>query len=997
MELTTDQALQQGVAAHKEGKLQDAERLYRAILKSQPNHPDANHNLGLLAVAVDKPIEAIPLFKLALETNPQIEQFWLSYIGALITLERFDEAKLVLVEGEKSGVSAEKLDALNQRLQGSIPNDTNKTAKGRTLTEERKAQDSSSSTTPPQDQLNHLLVHYQANRWEEAEELAILLTQQFPDHPFAWKVLGAVLQQTGRVNESLLPMQESADLSPQDAEAHSNLGVTLQELGRLDDAEASFRKAIALKPDYAAAHSNLGVTLKELGRLDDSEASFKEAIALEPDFVEAHYNLGNTLKELGRLDDAEASYKEAIALKPDYAEAHYNLGVTLQELGKLDDAEASYRKALALKPDHIEAHSNLGVSLQELGRLDDAEASYRKALALKPDYAEAHNNLGVTLKELGRLADAEASYREAITLKPGYAEAHSNLGVTLQDLGMLDDAETSYRKAIALKPGYAEAHYNLGVTLEAQGRLGEAEVSYRKAIALKPDYAEAHSNLGSTLKAQGRLDDAEASYREAISLKPDYAEAHSNLGVALQDLGRLDDAEISYRKAIALKPDLAGAHSNLGNMLQELGRLDDAETSHRRAIALEPDCAEVHYNLGNTLKDLGSLGDAEASYREAISLKPDYADAHNNLANTLKELGRLDDAETSYREAIALKPDFAKAHHNLAIEKKFSSKDEQFSQMQSLYHDPATSEKNRCRICFALAKAHEDLGEFARAFQLYAEGNALRKKELGYNKAQDKLLFECLKANGQQISSAVAPEIVGPECAPVFIVGMPRSGTTLVEQIISSHPLVTGAGELSFASQFGSSLAVGQAPINAETLKTFRGEYLDALKRCSGGNAVVTDKMPHNFRFLALINAAFPKAKIIHVKRDPAAVCWANYTQYFVNDSLGYCYCLDDTLYYYRLYQDLMEYWRLVLPNRIYDLHYEVLTENQEEETRKLIAHLGLEWDDACLSPQDNTRSVATASNVQVRQQVYQGSSERWKRYKPYLNGALDCLGVDNQ
>ena len=466
MELTIDQALQQGVAAHREGKLQDAERLYRAILKSQPNHPDANHNLGLLALAVDKPIEAIPLFKLALETNPQIEQFWLSYIGALITLERFDEAKRVLVEGEKSGVSAEKLDALNQRLQGSIPNDTNKTAKGRTLTEERKAQDSSSSATPPQDQLNHLLVHYQANRLEEAEELAILLTQQFPNHPFAWKVLGAVLQQTGRVNESLLPMQESAGLSPQDAEAHSNLGVTLKELGRLEDAEVSFRKAIALKPDYAAAHNNLGVTLKELGR----------------------------------LDDAEASYKEAIALKPDYAEAHYNLGVTLQELGKLDDAEASYRKALALKPDHIEAHSNLGVTFQERGRLDDAEASYRKALALKPDYAEAHNNLGVTFKKLGRLGDAEASYREAITLKPDYAEAHSNLGATLKELGRLDDAEASYKDALALEPDYAEAHYNLGVTLQELGRLDESISAYVRAIELKADFVDAYFNLGSALE-----------------------------------------------------------------------------------------------------------------------------------------------------------------------------------------------------------------------------------------------------------------------------------------------------------------------------------------------------------------------------------------------------------------------------------------------------------------------------------------------------------------
>ena len=155
--------------------------------------------------------------------------------------------------------------------------------------------------------------------------------------------------------------------------------------------------------------------------------------------------------------------------------------------------------------------------------------------------------------------------------------------------------------------------------------------------------------------------------------------------------------------------------------------------------------------------------------------------------------------------------------------------------------------------------------------------------------------------------------------------------------------------------------------------------------------------MPHNFRFLGLIATALPEAKIIHVKRDPAAVCWANYTQYFVDDSLGYCYSLDDVLHYDELYQDLMQYWCLTLPNRIYDLQYEVLTEHQEEETRKLIAHLGLEWDDACLYPQDNKRAVATASNVQVRQKVYQGSSEKWKRYQPYLNGALDHFNADNK
>ena len=294
MELTIDQAVQQGVAAHKEGKLQDAERLYRAILQAQPNHPDANHNLGILAVAVGKPLEALPLFQLALDGNPQIEQFWLSYIDALIKLERFDEAKRVLVEGEKSGISEEKLDALNQQLLGSTPNETNRTAEGQTLTEERKAQGSSSSATPPQDQINRLIEHYQASRLEEAEVLATSITQEFPKHPFGWKALGLVFKQMGKLNESLLPMQESVGLSPQDAEAHYNLGNTLQQLVRLDDAEASFRKAIALRPNLAEAHVNLGITLQELGRLDGAEASCRKAIALKPGYAEAHRHLAIT-------------------------------------------------------------------------------------------------------------------------------------------------------------------------------------------------------------------------------------------------------------------------------------------------------------------------------------------------------------------------------------------------------------------------------------------------------------------------------------------------------------------------------------------------------------------------------------------------------------------------------------------------------------------------------------------------------------------------------
>ena len=272
MELTVDQALQQAVAAHKEGRLQDAERLYRAILQAQANHPDANHNLGVLAVAVGKPLEAITLFKLALEANPQIEQFWLSYIDALIKLERFEEAKRVLVDGEKSGVASQKLQFLHQQIPKSPPSKNNKrTQQGLTLSQKRqrlaqkkkhkkrKAQGDSSGAAPSQDQINILLDYYQAGRLEEAAELASLLTQRFPKHPFGWKALGLVFSQTGKLDESLLPMQQSVELSPMDAEAHYNLGITLQKLGRLEDAEASCRKAIALQPDLAELHHRRSV------------------------------------------------------------------------------------------------------------------------------------------------------------------------------------------------------------------------------------------------------------------------------------------------------------------------------------------------------------------------------------------------------------------------------------------------------------------------------------------------------------------------------------------------------------------------------------------------------------------------------------------------------------------------------------------------------------------------------------------------------------------
>jgi tetratricopeptide (TPR) repeat protein len=518
MELTVDQALQQGVAAHKEGKLEEAERLYRAILQSQPLHLDANHNLGVLAVSVDKADAALPLFKTALEANPKIEQFWLSYIDALLKEKQFENAKQVIEQARTQGLAEEKLNVLEAQLAPTAHGNEPKLAaqkksltfseKRKKLSEQKKQEKEKKrnfkANNPSQQQTSNLLQHYQNGRFSEAEKLAKSISQEFPKYQFAWKVLGAILGATGRNSEAVDAKQTAVTLSPQDAEAHYNLGNALKELGNLDEAEASLQQAIALKPDFAEAHSNLGVMLKKLGRLDEAEASCAQAIALKPDFAEAHSNLGNTLQELGKLDEAEASCAQAIALKPDYAEAHGNLGITLNELGRLDEAEASYSKAIALKPDYAEAHINLGNTLQELGRLDEAEASYSQAIALEPDYAQAHYNLGIALKELGRLDKAEASYSQAIALKPDFAQAHSNLGNMLKELGRFDEAEASYSQAIALKPDFVQARYNLGNTLKELGRFDEAEACLQQAIALKPDFAETHNSLLTCLYLQDK-------------------------------------------------------------------------------------------------------------------------------------------------------------------------------------------------------------------------------------------------------------------------------------------------------------------------------------------------------------------------------------------------------------------------------------------------------------------------------------------------------------
>ena len=490
----------------------------------------------------------------------------------------------------------------------------------------------------------------------------------------------------------------------------------------------------------------------------------------------------------------------------------------------------------------------------------------------------------------------------------------------------------------------------------------------------------------------GRYVDAEKLSVSITKEFPKHLFAWKVLGAALKQMGKINESLIASQKSVQLGPLDTEAHYNLANTLKELGRLDEAEVSYKKAIELKPDF-EAYYNLGNVLLILRRLNEAETSYRKVIILKPDYSEAYYYLGVILQDFGRLEEAEASYRKAIKLKPNYVEAHRGLTLMKKFDAQDEQYSKMKELYLDKNISKEQRCHINFGLAKACEDLGDFKQAFAHYCEGNELRKKVLNYNINQDVEMFRKIKSNYPQIvQKSLKPDKLTNNTMPIFIVGMPRSGTTLVEQIISSHSQVTGAGELNFVSQFGAAISTGITEKNNESLLDFRSKYLDKLKNVSNGNLIVTDKTPQNFLYIGLLAAAFPEAKIIHVKRNPAAVCWANYKQYFASKSIGYCYAIDDVISYHKLYENLMVFWTNTLSKRIYNLDYELLTVNQESETRKLIEYLGLYWNEKFSSPQNNMRSVTTTSNLQIRKKVYKGSSQQWKKYQPFLNGALDDL-----
>jgi tetratricopeptide (TPR) repeat protein len=537
-----------------------------------------------------------------------------------------------------------------------------------------------------------------------------------------------------------------------------------------------------------------------------------------------------------------------------------------------------------------------------------------------------------------------------------------------------------------------------GVCYAGLSLMDNAVKSYEKAIAIKPDYADAHYNLGNILRDLGELDGAIKSYRKTIEFMPDFDAAQHNLGVTLEELGQLDEAIEHYEKAVSINPDNTELLISLGYIYQDLGELDEAIEYYEKALSIDPDNVRALNNLGVILRDLGQVDEAIKYYEKALAIKPDYADVYYNLGFIYQDLGQVNLAIKQYEHAVAIN-DYAGAYHSLSYLKKYTLNDPQISRMESLLSSDNLSQSERIQLCLALARVNEGLGKQDEFFKYLGEGNSLRKKELNYSIDQSSEVHSTIK----RLFTSLPPPITESksfnisEMRPIFIVGMPRSGTSLVEQIISSHQEVYGAGELDSITKLASPiiknfLAGDIDHLSEQALLFIREEYLDMLSQFNISENIITDKLPLNFQYIGFILSAFPDAKIVHLKRDARATCWSNYKYYFKSKENGYSHNFDDLAKFYGLYIDLMDFWYKLYPNQIYDMCYEDLTTNQEEETRMLLEYCGLDWDENCLDFHTNKRAVKTVSALQVRQKIYQGSSEAWKKHWTYLQPLVKNL-----
>jgi tetratricopeptide (TPR) repeat protein len=703
------------------------------------------------------------------------------------------------------------------------------------------------------------------------------------------------------------------------------------------------------------------------------------------------------------LEEARSRYARICEIRPQHPDSWLMLGALEGEVGNADAALAAIRKAVELDQDFAEAHLALSHLLNTLGNPEAALQAVDKAVAIDPDYGEALLFQGALLGQLRRYPEAVTVCRRAVEQMPDSADALANLGNALQQLGQMAEAQSVYRRALRLQPDRVELLSGLGNVLAAVGKADEAIEILQRAKAARVDFPDVYTGLGVAWLAKRDFAEALSNFQRRLLLTPGVALGKVHEGLALRGLNRTQEADNSFTEALASgdRTTLPLAYNMLGTVRAEDGKPEEALQCYRKALELAPGYLAALDNSGRALEALGRFEEALAVYQRAAEVMPSSADLAANQASVLQ---RMDDYQNAYR---LIEPYLDRDKVTARVAEVFSrlcGKLNRCEEAIALLEDLLGREpesKDRRPLSFALGQLYDRSGEYAKAFHCFHRANELKVGH--YDREGFSRYIDAMLATFSKGLFELLPRSANVSDKPVFIVGMPRSGTSLVEQILASHPEVFGGGELRNIFDLVAELPVklGGVPYPAcmpsltqTVVDALASEYLDAVNALAPDSLRVTDKMPHNFLHLGLIKVLLPAARIVHCSRDPLDTCLSIYSQDFTGYH-PYAYNLTDLGTHFRGYRRLMHHWQNTLGLPILEVRYEDLVADQEAVIRKLVAFCDLEWDDRCLRFYEAERTTRTASFDQVRQPIYQASVNRWRHYDAWLGELKHAIGDD--
>lgn len=758
-------------------------------------------------------------------------------------------------------------------------------------------------------------------------------------------------------------------------------------------AERTYHDVMQAAPDNPTVHHLLGALYYQLGNINKALEYMKKSIDIEPKEKQYWSNYGSVFFMSENYEEALKSYEEALKLDPKHIETLNRKSMALWHLDDFTAAETAANDSLKYGPDNIEGLTNLGIVFAKQKKYKEADDIWKKASELYPNHANIWSNWSNTLRKTNSLKQAEITARRALDLNPDDTDALNNLGCTLREQGLNEEAIECFDKATNIRPKNYNAHYNKALALQDLGQFEKSAIAARYAVDFKEDYADGYNALCSALIEMGEFNQAHFAAQRAVQFKPDDAESYLNLADVLYLAGSFDDGHAALKKALKLDPDNARTYSKLSNIYERLDEVEDALWAIDKAIELAPDSPIFIARKASILHIANDIDKALFYADQALGKNPDMIPALITKAEILIAINDNEAAQKVIQQAKDVNPDHPLIYFTAASIKKFES--EQDADLQKIMalqkENTAMGSVYASSLNFAMARAYEQMKQYDKAFEYLKLANDQKRITIPIDKDSAVQTFERIKHEFRpEVLNAMSGH--GAESdRPIFIVGMPRSGTTLTEQIISSHPDVFGAGEL--PDIIRTKRRMGD--LTLDNLKEAGETYLElSAARDKSGNAKrITDKMPGNYLNIGLIHLILPNAKIIHCRRNPMDTCLSNYKQNFMVGQ-HWSYDLEDLGEEYQRYEDLMAYWHEQLPGRILDINYEDTVGDLESQARKLINYIGLEWNDACLEPHKQKRAVLTASKSQVTKPVYKTSVEKWRIYEKQLQPLADILGA---